>query len=147
MIGNLFAGTDESPGRADLFQGRSYKEYRGMGSIGAMRRGSRDRYFQDEFDLEGAADRELVPEGSEGRVAPQRQPRRHDPSARRRTPRRHGVRGTCATIPELQRKAKLISHHGAGAREKPRPRRGRSRRKRRTTGWNELVDRGRLVIG
>ena len=70
MIGNLFAGTDESPGELILFQGRTYKEYRGMGSIGAMRRGSRDRYFQDEFDLEGgrAADK-LVPEGIEGRVA------------------------------------------------------------------------------
>src|SRR5437773_12058285 len=53
MIGNLFAGTDESPGELILYQGRSFKEYRGMGSIGAMRRGSRDRYFQDEFDLEG----------------------------------------------------------------------------------------------
>src|SRR3954471_18287525 len=49
MIGNLFAGTDESPGEMILYQGRSFKEYRGMGSIGAMRRGSRDRYFQDEF--------------------------------------------------------------------------------------------------
>src|SRR5688572_10224266 len=70
MIGNLFAGTDEIPGELILFQGRSYKEYRGMGSMGAMRRGSRDRYFQDEFDLEGgrAADK-LVPEGIEGRVA------------------------------------------------------------------------------
>ena len=53
MIGNLFAGTDESPGEMILYQGRSFKEYRGMGSIGAMRRGSRDRYFQDDFDLEG----------------------------------------------------------------------------------------------
>ena len=52
MIGNLFAGTDESPGEMILYQGRSFKEYRGMGSIGAMRRGSRDRYFQDEFDLD-----------------------------------------------------------------------------------------------
>ena len=54
MIGSLFAGTDESPGELILFQGRSFKEYRGMGSLGAMRRGSRDRYFQekDEFDLE-----------------------------------------------------------------------------------------------
>src|SRR6476660_4077799 len=52
MIGSLFAGTDESPGEMILYQGRSFKEYRGMGSIGAMRRGSRDRYFQDEFDLE-----------------------------------------------------------------------------------------------
>src|SRR5215831_18116264 len=49
MIGSLFAGTDESPGEMILFQGRSFKEYRGMGSLGAMRRGSRDRYFQDEF--------------------------------------------------------------------------------------------------
>src|SRR5213075_2893337 len=54
MIGNLFAGTDESPGELILFQGRSYKEYRGMGSIGAMRRGRRDRYFQDDFDLEAS---------------------------------------------------------------------------------------------
>src|SRR5215813_5522287 len=70
MIGNLFAGTDESPGEIILYQGRSYKDYRGMGSIGAMRRGSRDRYFQDDFDLEGAsASEKLVPEGIEGRVA------------------------------------------------------------------------------
>jgi IMP dehydrogenase len=70
MIGNLFAGTDESPGEIILYQGRSFKEYRGMGSIGAMRRGSRDRYFQDEFDLDapGGSDK-LVPEGIEGRVA------------------------------------------------------------------------------
>src|SRR5213594_8365 len=73
MIGNLFAGTDESPGELILYQGRSFKEYRGMGSIGAMRRGSRDRYFQDDFDLEStatpASSEKLVPEGIEGRVA------------------------------------------------------------------------------
>ena len=74
MIGSLFAGTDESPGELILYQGRSFKEYRGMGSIGAMRRGSRDRYFQDEFDLENqmpgaeSAGQKLVPEGIEGRV-------------------------------------------------------------------------------
>src|SRR6476659_8581635 len=70
MIGSLFAGTDESPGELILFQGRSFKEYRGMGSIGAMRRGSRDRYFQDEFDLDAnpEASEKLVPEGIEGRV-------------------------------------------------------------------------------
>ena len=74
MIGSLFAGTDESPGELILYQGRSFKEYRGMGSIGAMRRGSRDRYFQDEFDLENqipgeeSAAQKLVPEGIEGRV-------------------------------------------------------------------------------
>ena len=63
MIGNLFAGTDESPGELILYQGRSFKEYRGMGSIGAMRRGSRDRYFQDEFDLDERGQR-AVPKSS-----------------------------------------------------------------------------------
>ncbi|MDY0038723.1 MAG: IMP dehydrogenase [Desulforhabdus sp.] len=64
MIGSLFAGTDESPGETVLYQGRSYKVYRGMGSLGAMKEGSRDRYFQDEV-LEHA---KLVPEGIEGMV-------------------------------------------------------------------------------
>ena len=63
MIGSLFAGTDESPGDLVLYQGRSYKVYRGMGSLGAMRKGSKDRYGQG-----GAADEKLVPEGIEGRV-------------------------------------------------------------------------------
>ena len=63
MIGSLFAGTDEAPGELVLYQGRSYKVYRGMGSIGAMKRGSKDRYGQA-----GAADEKLVPEGIEGRV-------------------------------------------------------------------------------
>jgi IMP dehydrogenase len=63
MIGSMFAGTEESPGETILYQGRSYKEYRGMGSIGAMREGSKDRYFQ-----EGADQNKLVPEGIEGRV-------------------------------------------------------------------------------
>jgi IMP dehydrogenase len=63
MMGSLFAGTDEAPGELVLYQGRSYKTYRGMGSIGAMRAGSKDRYFQS-----GASDRKLVPEGIEGRV-------------------------------------------------------------------------------
>ena len=64
MIGCLFAGTDEAPGEIILYQGRSYKVYRGMGSIGAMRAGSRDRYFQGEV----TSDAKLVPEGIEGRV-------------------------------------------------------------------------------
>ena len=70
MIGSLFAGTDESPGELILYQGRSFKEYRGMGSIGAMRAGSRDRYFQEEFDLTNPTGEgeKLVPEGIEGRV-------------------------------------------------------------------------------
>jgi len=63
MIGSLFAGTEESPGETVLYQGRTFKEYRGMGSIGAMKQGSKDRYFQDEFD-----EKKLVPEGIEGRV-------------------------------------------------------------------------------
>jgi IMP dehydrogenase len=64
MIGSLLAGTDESPGEVFLYQGRSYKAYRGMGSIGAMRKGSADRYFQQDADTD-----KLVPEGIEGRVA------------------------------------------------------------------------------
>jgi IMP dehydrogenase len=63
MIGGLFAGTEEAPGEVELFQGRSYKSYRGMGSLGAMQEGSKDRYFQ--FDV---AAEKLVPEGIEGRV-------------------------------------------------------------------------------
>lgn len=64
MMGSLFAGTDESPGEVFLFQGRSYKSYRGMGSLGAMAQGSADRYFQSDVD-----NMKLVPEGIEGRVA------------------------------------------------------------------------------
>ena len=64
MVGGLLAGTDEAPGEIELYQGRSYKSYRGMGSIGAMEKGSKDRYFQsDESESE-----KLVPEGIEGRV-------------------------------------------------------------------------------
>ena len=64
MIGGLFAGTEESPGEVELFQGRSYKSYRGMGSIGAMSRGSADRYFQEDV----SDSLKLVPEGIEGQV-------------------------------------------------------------------------------
>jgi IMP dehydrogenase len=63
MIGSLFAGTEEAPGETVLYQGRTFKEYRGMGSLAAMKEGSRDRYFQDEFE-----EKKLVPEGIEGRV-------------------------------------------------------------------------------
>jgi IMP dehydrogenase len=63
MIGGLFAGTEEAPGEVELFQGRSYKSYRGMGSLGAMQDGSKDRYFQHDVSAE-----KLVPEGIEGRV-------------------------------------------------------------------------------
>ncbi len=117
MIGNLFAGTDESPGEMILYQGRSFKEYRGMGSIGAMRRGSRDRYFQDEFDLDPATGAEkLVPEGIEGRVA-------HKGSVAGLIYQLvGGLRAGmgycgCETITELQRNAKLIRITPAGFRE------------------------------
>jgi IMP dehydrogenase len=117
MIGNLFAGTDESPGELILFQGRSYKEYRGMGSIGAMRRGSRDRYFQDEFNLEAPGSSEkLVPEGIEGRVA-------HKGSVAAMVHQlvgglRAGM-GYCGAknIATLQREATLIRITPAGVRE------------------------------
>jgi IMP dehydrogenase len=118
MIGSLFAGTDESPGEMILYQGRSFKEYRGMGSIGAMRRGSRDRYFQDEFDLDAnpEASEKLVPEGIEGRVA-------HKGSVAAMIHQlvgglRAGM-GYCgsADIRSLQRDAKLIRVTPAGHRE------------------------------
>ncbi len=64
MIGSLFAGTDEAPGELIIYQGKSYKQYRGMGSLGAMRKGSRDRYFQGDVEDPG----KLVPEGIEGRI-------------------------------------------------------------------------------
>jgi IMP dehydrogenase len=118
MIGNLFAGTDESPGELILYQGRSFKEYRGMGSIGAMRRGSRDRYFQDEFDLEGGNPQvdKLVPEGIEGRVA-------HKGSVAAMIYQLvGGLRAGmgycgCANIPALHKDARLIRITQAGARE------------------------------
>lgn len=117
MIGNLFAGTDESPGELILYQGRSFKEYRGMGSIGAMRQGSRDRYFQDEFNLDtpGGADK-LVPEGIEGRVA-------HKGSvAGLMYQLVGGLRAGmgycgCKNILALQREARLIRITAAGVRE------------------------------
>ena len=117
MIGNLFAGTDESPGELILYQGRSFKEYRGMGSLGAMRRGSRDRYFQDAFDLEGPSGGEkLVPEGIEGRVA-------HKGSVAAMVHQLvGGLRAGmgycgCSSIRHLQADAKLIRITPAGFRE------------------------------
>ena len=118
MIGSLFAGTDESPGEMILFQGRSFKEYRGMGSLGAMRRGSRDRYFQDEFDLDANPEsgEKLVPEGIEGRVA-------HKGSVAAMFHQlmgglRAGMGYTgCPDVPTLQREAKLIRVSPAGLRE------------------------------
>jgi IMP dehydrogenase len=118
MIGSLFAGTDESPGELILYQGRSFKEYRGMGSLGAMRRGSRDRYFQDEFDLDANPEsgEKLVPEGIEGRVA-------HKGSVAAMIHQLvGGLRAGmgycgCADISSLQREARMIRVTPAGHRE------------------------------
>lgn len=120
MIGSLFAGTDESPGELILYQGRSFKEYRGMGSIAAMRRGSRDRYFQEEFDLEQSPSdnsaHKMVPEGIEGRVP-------HKGSVAAMIHQLvGGVRagmGYCGspTIGDLRRDAGLIRITPAGVRE------------------------------
>ncbi len=111
MIGSLFAGTDESPGETILFQGRTYKTYRGMGSIGAMKQGSKDRYFQgDEVDVK------LVPEGIEGRV-----PFRGPLSANIHQLMgglRSGMGYTgCRTIKELQANGKFMRITNAGLRE------------------------------
>jgi IMP dehydrogenase len=119
MIGSLFAGTDESPGEVVLYQGRSFKEYRGMGSIGAMRRGSRDRYFQDEFELEPPnqeSGEKLVPEGIEGRVAYK------GTVAAMVHQLVGGLRAGmgycgCATIAQLQEDARLVRITPAGMRE------------------------------
>ncbi|MGE3457533.1 MAG: IMP dehydrogenase, partial [Kofleriaceae bacterium] len=112
MIGSLFAGTDEAPGEIILYQGRSYKSYRGMGSIGAMKEGSKDRYFQSDVE----APQKLVPEGIEGRV-PYKGPLRE--SIYQMV---GGLRASmgylgCATIPELHAKAKFVKISSSGLRE------------------------------
>jgi len=111
MIGSLFAGTDEAPGELVLYQGRSYKMYRGMGSLGAMRKGSKDRYGQA-----GAADEKLVPEGIEGRV-----PYRGSLSANVHQlvgGLRAGMGYTgCRTIAELHERARFVRQTSLGLKE------------------------------
>ncbi len=112
MIGSLFAGTDESPGETILYQGRTYKTYRGMGSLGAMKKGSKDRYFQADVESEV----KLVPEGIEGRV-----PYRGPLSANIHQLMgglRSGMGYTgCRTIEELQEKGCFMRITNAGLRE------------------------------
>jgi IMP dehydrogenase len=112
MIGSLFAGTDESPGETILYQGRTYKAYRGMGSLGAMKKGSKDRYFQADVE----SDVKLVPEGIEGRV-----PYRGSLSENIHQLMgglRAGMGYTgCRTIKELQARARFIRITNAGLRE------------------------------
>jgi IMP dehydrogenase len=113
MIGGLFAGTEESPGEIELYQGRSYKAYRGMGSLGAMQQGSADRYFQEEDELDTE---KLVPEGVEGRV----------PYKGGLVPLVQqlmgGLRASmgylgCASVDEVRRKAEFVEITSAGIRE------------------------------
>jgi IMP dehydrogenase len=112
MVGSLLAGTDESPGEVFLYQGRSYKTYRGMGSVGAMARGSADRYFQQEIK----DSLKLVPEGIEGQVPYKGSVATvlHQLTGGLRAAMGYvGAR----TIVELQRKAEFIRVSGAGLRE------------------------------
>ena len=112
MIGSLFAGTEESPGDTVLYQGRTYKSYRGMGSIGAMQDGSKDRYFQSDV----GDDVKLVPEGIEGMV-PLRGPLSAN-SHQQMGGLRSGMGYTgCASIDDLQKKGRFIRITGAGLRE------------------------------
>mgnify|MGYP002478341308 CR=1 FL=1 len=111
MIGSMFAGTEESPGEVELYQGRSYKSYRGMGSLGAMEKGSSDRYFQDASDPE-----KLVPEGIEGRVPYRGSIRNiiHQLVG--------GLRASmgycgCGTISEMRERPQFVRVSGAGVRE------------------------------
>ncbi|EBC3599671.1 IMP dehydrogenase, partial [Salmonella enterica subsp. enterica serovar Tennessee] len=111
MVGSMLAGTEESPGEIELYQGRSYKSYRGMGSLGAMSKGSSDRYFQSD----NAADK-LVPEGIEGRVAYKGRLKEiiHQQMGGLRSCM--GLTG-CATIDELRTKAEFVRISGAGIQE------------------------------
>jgi IMP dehydrogenase len=112
MIGSLFAGTDEAPGEVILYQGRSYKSYRGMGSIGAMKEGSKDRYFQADVETP----QKLVPEGIEGRV-PYKGPLRD--SIYQLV---GGLRSSmgylgCANMEEMRTKPKFVRISSSGLRE------------------------------
>jgi IMP dehydrogenase len=111
MIGSMFAGTEEAPGEVELYQGRSYKSYRGMGSIAAMQKGSSDRYFQADN-----ADEKLVPEGIEGRVPFK------GPLTNTIYQLLGGIRSSmgyvgCATIDELRSKPEFVKVTNAGMRE------------------------------
>ncbi len=115
MMGSMFAGTEEAPGEVILFQGRSYKSYRGMGSIGAMQQGSADRYFQESTTGNPNADK-LVPEGIEGRVPYK------GSMVSIVFQMAGGVRASmgycgCATISELQSEAEFVEITTAGIRE------------------------------
>ncbi len=112
MLGNVLAGTDESPGEVVIYQGRSYKTYRGMGSLEVMREGSRDRYAQDFYTDE----RKLVPEGIEGRV-PYKGSTAHIIEMLVGGLKAGMGYAGCRTIGELQKKGKFIKVTASGIRE------------------------------
>ena len=123
MVGSLLAGTEEAPGEVFLYQGRSYKGYRGMGSLGAMARGSADRYFQAE--VHDAL--KLVPEGVEGQVAYK------GPVGSVVHQIIGGLRAAmgytgCKTIDEFHTTREVRAHHRRGPARKPCPRRRRDAR-------------------
>ena len=111
MVGSMFAGTEEAPGEIELYQGRAFKSYRGMGSLGAMAKGSSDRYFQSD----NAADK-LVPEGIEGRIPYKGLLKEiiHQQMGGLRSCM--GLTG-CATIDDLRTKAQFVRISGAGIKE------------------------------
>ena len=114
MVGSLLAGTDESPGEVFLYQGRSYKSYRGMGSLGAMARGSADRYFQQEV----RETLKLVPEGVEGRVPYK------GPAANVIHQLVGGLKAAMGytgnrTLPEMQTRCRFLRITGAGLAREP----------------------------
>jgi IMP dehydrogenase len=112
MLGSLFAGTEESPGEIELFQGRSYKSYRGMGSLGAMQKGAADRYFQDsEMNVD-----KLVPEGVEGRVPYKGSVLFVISQLTGGVRASMGYTG-CSTIDELRTKTRFVEITSAGIRE------------------------------
>jgi IMP dehydrogenase len=112
MVGSMLAGTEEAPGEVELYQGRSYKSYRGMGSLGAMAQGSKDRYFQDTTsEVE-----KLVPEGIEGRVPYK------GPMAAIVHQMIGGLRASmgytgCATVEELRTRTRFVKITSAGIKE------------------------------
>ena len=112
MIGSLFAGTEESPGETILYQGRTYKTYRGMGSIGAMKKGSKDRYFQGDVE----SDVKLVPEGIEGRVPVRGSLSENIHQLMGGLRAGMGYTG-CRTLKELQQNGRFIRITNAGLKE------------------------------
>ena len=135
MVGSLLAGTDETPGEVFLYQGRSYKSYRGMGSVGAMARGSADRYFQQ--DIKDAL--KLVPEGVEGQVGYK------GPVANVLHQLAGGLRAAMGyvgakTLEDFHKQARNSCASRARAARKPRARRDHHAREPELSGWRLNIE-------